>query len=346
MNTVRTRVTAAAVASLFVLTTFSGSAVATSPWYEGFDDNFGNDALNHYSVVQGSTTGWRVSSQTLQAIAAGQVLELDLPGINIVGNRLVCVKVNPEQTINSAFYTGTTINVAELIQINLGTVNDVVQLVFDVQDQVITILDQNGIVIDSLPSQNLIPFNTLTDLCIHVIDPLGLVLVQIGNGPWHALEAVVPSGSIQFVQPSVNTARVIFADLKVRTTPNVPTDVEAFSGPGLNEVTIQWDVPEQTGGMSVSRYVVYRGTSPDALEPIAEVGAGDLQYTDRPVSGVTPSTDPVYYRVAAVNTVGEGPVSSLTCMLPGAAGMLLVPNLGVGCGEHGAVGSAAVSWLL
>lgn len=338
------RLAAVSVAAIISLGAFTGNVTAASTgWHNGYTENFTPDSLNRLSVVQGSSSGWMIGSEALQAIAAGQTLQLDVPGLNIVGNRLVCVDVLPELTTNSNFYSGVTQNIARVVQINLGTGLDVVQILYDVQSQVITVLNSQGLVVDSLPSANLLPFNAFTNICIGVNEILNELLVQIGDNPVQVLNAAVPSGTVQFAQPTVNTARVMFKGLRMYTTPDVPQDVAAYAGPGLNELTLQWAPPAANGGVYVSEYRVFRGTSPENLEFVASVPAGDGQYTDTFAQAV--STQPYYYQVSAVNSIGAGPVSEVVCMQPGAVGMIVMPNMGLGCGEHGLVSSGTLSWL-
>ena len=87
---------------------------------------------------------------------------------------------------------------------------------------------------------------------------------------------------------------------------------------------LEWQEPD-TGGSPVSGYQLYRGTGASALSPLAKVGKGG-QYVDQSVPAGT-----VYYRVAAINGLGESalgntlelavgdnaPTPAEACALPG-----------------------------
>ncbi len=92
-------------------------------------------------------------------------------------------------------------------------------------------------------------------------------------------------------------------DLAV-TLPSAPASLQATKG--KSSVSLTWSAPADTGGGSITSYVIYRGTSPDALSTLTTVGAV-LKYTDSSL----PKVDTVYYSVSAVNSAGEGGQSDL-----------------------------------
>jgi hypothetical protein len=89
-----------------------------------------------------------------------------------------------------------------------------------------------------------------------------------------------------------------------RTAPGPPTLNHAFSG--VNSVQLLWSAASN-GGAAISAYRIYRGTQPggeNLVTPVATVG-NILSYTDSTASfGFT-----YYYKVSAVNAVGEGALS-------------------------------------
>ncbi|MFQ6129094.1 MAG: NosD domain-containing protein [Thermoplasmata archaeon] len=83
------------------------------------------------------------------------------------------------------------------------------------------------------------------------------------------------------------------------TLPGSPTELSASAGEG--EVTLTWSPPVHDGFSPVVNYTIYRGMAPD--EETFLITLGDvLRYED---TGLTNDVT-YYYRVAAVNGIGEG----------------------------------------
>jgi predicted phage tail protein len=92
------------------------------------------------------------------------------------------------------------------------------------------------------------------------------------------------------------------------TTPTAPAGVTATAGNG--QVSLAWQVPSSNGGDAVFGYRVYLGTAPGAESPIASVSTPSYTAT-----GLTNATR-YYFKVSALNTVGEGSLSSEVSALP------------------------------
>lgn len=106
------------------------------------------------------------------------------------------------------------------------------------------------------------------------------------------------------------------AEVSVEATvfaPNAPEDFDLDAGNGT--VTLTWDPPDDDGGTPVLNYRIYRGTSPEsmALLNIITLESGDqVTYVDfEVVNGQT-----YYYKVTAVNAVGEGAATELVDVTP------------------------------
>ena len=85
------------------------------------------------------------------------------------------------------------------------------------------------------------------------------------------------------------------------TAPAAPNLIDAISWD--KRVTVDWSVPDN-GGSAIIDYKVYRGTTPGGESFLSTVGINN--YVDDAVTnGVT-----YYYKVSAVNAVGEGPISN------------------------------------
>ena len=97
-----------------------------------------------------------------------------------------------------------------------------------------------------------------------------------------------------------------------RTAPGAPTLNHAMSG--MNSVHLMWSAAS-SGGAAITGYRIYRGTQPggeNLLTPVATVDM--LSYTDNTASfGFT-----YYYKVSAVNAVGEGALSGEKFATPAA----------------------------
>jgi hypothetical protein len=94
------------------------------------------------------------------------------------------------------------------------------------------------------------------------------------------------------------------------TPPSAPRSLVAgqpASGPG---VVLSWSPPSSSGSGPVSSYRIYRGTGPTALGLLATIGP-TTTYTDATAAHYVL----YYYQVAAVNSAGEGPRSTLSRMV-------------------------------
>jgi len=95
--------------------------------------------------------------------------------------------------------------------------------------------------------------------------------------------------------------------------PSAPRNLDAVGGDG--QVSLTWTAPAWDGGSPVTGYRVYRGTSPNPATAVATLG-NVTAYTDTGLTnGVT-----YFYRVAAVNTIAEGPPSNEVTAIPSGPG--------------------------
>ncbi len=94
--------------------------------------------------------------------------------------------------------------------------------------------------------------------------------------------------------------------------PGPPAGLTATAGNA--QVTLSWAAPASDGGSPVSGYIVYQGTSPGG-ETGAPVNGSLVTGTSYTVTGLTNGTT-YYFRVTAVNRVGEGPPSTEAKAVP------------------------------
>jgi predicted phage tail protein len=94
--------------------------------------------------------------------------------------------------------------------------------------------------------------------------------------------------------------------------PGPPTGLTAASGGG--RVRLSWTAPASNGGSPVTGYIIYQGTSPGG-ESAALVNGSMVKATGYTVTGLANGTT-YYFRVAAVNAVGQGRESGETSATP------------------------------
>jgi fibronectin type 3 domain-containing protein len=122
------------------------------------------------------------------------------------------------------------------------------------------------------------------------------------------------------------------------TAPSAPTGLMASGSNG--SVKLSWIAPASNGGSQITGYDVYRGTTPggESSTPIA-TGVSGSTYTD---TGVTNGTT-YYYKVTAVNAVGQSPQSGEASATPQASAT--VPSAPQGLtAATGGNGTVKLSW--
>jgi fibronectin type 3 domain-containing protein len=117
----------------------------------------------------------------------------------------------------------------------------------------------------------------------------------------------------QFTVAAVNAAgegaRSLPVTAGVMDVPSVVTNLQAY--PGVDQVTITWNIPGYNGGSSVMQYCVYRATSTNG--DYSMIGTtSHTYYTDDTVQGGTT----YYYRVASMNAIGAGVMSDQASTIP------------------------------
>ena len=103
------------------------------------------------------------------------------------------------------------------------------------------------------------------------------------------------------------------------TVPGAPTNLSATPGDG--QVSLTWTAPSDDGGSAITNYEIYRGTTSGSESLLTTIG-NQLDYTDAAVSNGTT----YYYKVAAVNVVGPGPLSNAASATPTASSTATVPS--------------------
>ena len=96
------------------------------------------------------------------------------------------------------------------------------------------------------------------------------------------------------------------------TVPGAPTGLTAT--PGNAQVTLSWAAPASTGGLPVSGYIIYKGTSPGG-ETGTPVNGSAVTGTGYTAAGLTNGTT-YYFKVVAINAAGPGPPSGEASATP------------------------------
>ncbi|MFE9558804.1 alkaline phosphatase family protein [Streptomyces sp. NPDC006703] len=100
----------------------------------------------------------------------------------------------------------------------------------------------------------------------------------------------------------------VTADPIAATPPGAPTGLTGTAGTG--QVSLSWTPPASTGGENITSYKVYRGTSSGTESLLTSGGCSGLgAVTSCTDTGLT-TGQTYYYRVTAVNGVGEGAQSN------------------------------------
>jgi PKD repeat protein len=117
---------------------------------------------------------------------------------------------------------------------------------------------------------------------------------------------------------SASSTVTITASPIAATVPGAPTGLTATAGTG--QVALKWTAPSNTGGENITSYKVYRGTTSGGETLLTSGGCSALgavlSCTD---TGLT-AGQTYYYKVSAVNGVGEGAQSNEASAVPTGTG--------------------------
>lgn len=127
--------------------------------------------------------------------------------------------------------------------------------------------------------------------------------VKAGTVYYYTVKAINKAGA-----PSASPSALAI----IKVPPGTPCGLTAVGSNGA--VTVSWSAPSSNGGSAITGYKLYRSTVPGSETLVASLGKC-ASYTDAGlVNGKT-----YYYRVSAVNAVGEGNLSQEVPGMPKAA---------------------------
>jgi CSLREA domain-containing protein len=125
----------------------------------------------------------------------------------------------------------------------------------------------------------------------------------VSNGQWVTATATDSAGNTSEFSENVKVGGTVSA-------PGAPSLTGATASG--DTITLQWNPPASSGGTPITSYRIYRGTASGAETFLVQVG-NISNYIDVNVSvGTT-----YWYKVSAVNAVGEGPLSNELSATPG-----------------------------
>ena len=118
-------------------------------------------------------------------------------------------------------------------------------------------------------------------------------------------ENTIGEGAMSYEASAIPPSGITTPSLThIETTPSAPLNFTANASDRV--VNLNWNVPVDDGGSTITEYTIYRGTSSDAESYRDSVSAPTTSYTDRTVIN-----DLIYYyKVSAENSVGEGEKSN------------------------------------
>jgi hypothetical protein len=125
------------------------------------------------------------------------------------------------------------------------------------------------------------------------------------------------------------------------TPPGAPTGLAA--SPGNGQVSLSWSAPASNGGVDITSYRVYRGTSSGSETLLTSGGCSGLGAVLSCTDGGLTNGQTYYYKVSAVNALGEGPQSNEASATPAAGGCTAAQLLGNPGFETGSAGPWAAT---
>lgn len=169
----------------------------------------------------------------------------------------------------------------------------------------------------SNPCRNLLDFMGIT------VDKVGRVLVGYADGciddPIQTSNRCVSDGSGKRTRLAAiarqSAGLGLFAQYDGQVFKSVPGTPILSGQAGDKSNSLSWSVPSN-GGLAISSYKVYRGTTSGQLALLTTVSGSTTSFTD---SNVTNGTT-YYYKVSAVNSKGEGDPSNEVSLTPQAQG--------------------------
>ena len=121
------------------------------------------------------------------------------------------------------------------------------------------------------------------------------------------------------------------------TIPSAPLNLQAT--PGNGKIILDWSPPSSNGGAVITNYKIYRGTTSGSLILLTTIGNVST-YTDN----FTLNDQTYFYKVSAVNSVGEGTESSEVSATPTTE--IAIPSAPVNLQSTAGDGQVTLTWAI
>lgn len=133
--------------------------------------------------------------------------------------------------------------------------------------------------------------------------------LDLKSGPGQDLPGNDGIGDTPYVIDFNSQDRYPLMNLTGTYPPSAPLNLSATAGD--RQVFLAWNAPSFDGGLPISNYRIYRGTTSGGEVFLVEIG-NVLTHLD---TGLT-NGQMYCYKVSAVNAIGEGPLSNEACATP------------------------------
>ncbi|MGI0088651.1 MAG: fibronectin type III domain-containing protein, partial [Nitrosotalea sp.] len=164
---------------------------------------------------------------------------------------------------------------------------------------------------------------------VHVRDYLNNVFNHWSNGNTSSYYPITPT-------QSVTLTAYYSTNGSTTTVPSAPQNLQATAGNA--QVSLSWTAPSSNGGSTVTNYKIYRSTSSGTETLLATTGNVN-SYTDTTVT----NGQTYYYKVSAVNSVGESLQSNEASVMPSGSS-ITAPSSPTGLAATAGNTQVSLSW--
>lgn len=111
---------------------------------------------------------------------------------------------------------------------------------------------------------------------------------------------------VRAIDPAGNVGAPASRSWSIAQLPSAPQNLAASTATKGKGVKLSWLTPASDGGSAITAYRIYRGTSSGSQTYLTSADGTTTGHSDASTkTGVT-----YYYKVSAVNAIGEGPASN------------------------------------